>query len=452
MKVAKFGGSSLSSAEQIKKVANIVMNDSAIKAMVVSAPGKRFEEDTKVTDLLIALHVNHITGLDTEEAVNSIIERYESITQELNIGSDLLAEFKGTLNSYLSNIKDPDQLLDALKSCGEDFNAQLISTHLNQSGYKTKYLSPKKAGIVVTDEPSNARLLLESYDNLSKLIGSEEFLVIPGFFGVSKEDNIVTFPRGGSDITGAIVARGMHADIYENYTDESFVYSAHPGKIENPHPIEEITYREMRELSYSGFDIFHDEALEPLYDEKIPVQIKNTNAPEIEGTKIVSSRELHEDLPIVGISNDSGFTAISISDYLMNRTIGYTKKLLEIFEDYNISIEHIPSGIDNLSIIVRSKYLADGVLETIQQEINERLAPEYITVEDDLSLLVIVGEGMQNYAGLANKVTTAFTKGNISIRMINQGASETSMTFTVKIKDEDKALRYVYQELFPSED
>ena len=448
MKVAKFGGSSLSSASQIKKVANIIKNDPDIKAVVVSAPGKRDDADVKVTDLLIALHANQVTGLDVEPAIESILHRYRLIIEELNLSDELLEHFDQTLRSYLKNIPESDRLLDALKSCGEDFNAQLVRDYLSENGLNARYLSPKDAGIMVTNEPSNAQLLPESYDYLARLKGCEEVLVIPGFFGYSETGHIVTFPRGGSDITGAIVARGLSVDVYENFTDQSYIFSAHPGFINQPHAIKEITYREMRELAYSGFGIFHDEALEPLYQVQIPVMIRNTNHPEIEGTKIVSERHDVTDWPVIGISSDEGFTSIRMRQYLLNREVGYTRRLLQIFEDHNISIEHIPSGIDTISIIIRSHRLENGVLEEIIQEIQDTLSPEWIQVEDNLTMMVIVGEGMREVTGLANKATAALAESNINIRMINQGASEISMIFAIAISDKQRALESMYAKYF----
>ena len=448
MKVAKFGGSSLSSSNQLKKVSKIIKNDPDIGAVVVSAPGRRFEDDIKVTDLLIALHANKITGLPYNEALDAILSRYEEIITGLGIGLEMLEKFRETILSYLQNITDNDRLLDALKSCGEDFNAQMLAEYLTLEGTPAKYYSPEEAGIFVTDEASNAQLLNESYDNIARLKDSEEVIVIPGFFGLSKNGNIVTFPRGGSDISGAIVARGLDAEIYENYTDQSHIYSAHPGFIENPHAIEELTYREMRELSYSGFGIFHDEALEPLYQVEIPVMIKNTNEPHIEGTKIVSRRALLKDIPVIGISCDVGFTAISVKDYLMNRQVGYMRKLLQIFENHQVSVEHMPSGIDNISIIARSKNLDGNKTEQITEDINDQLEPEKVETEENLALLVIVGEGMEYTVGLANKATKALTENGINIRMMNQGASESSMVFAVKMSDYKKALSAVYKEYF----
>lgn len=448
MKVAKFGGSSLSSASQIKKVANIIKNDPQIRAVVVSAPGKRETSDTKVTDLLIALFTNHLAGLAVQPALERILQRYRAIVEELHLSTHLIERFERTLKGYLSTITNEARLLDALKSAGEDFNAQVVSEYLKSLGIQSEYLSPKEAGIIVTDEPSNAQLLAESYDHLKQLIGSDTLYVIPGFFGYSLKGDIVTFPRGGSDITGAIIARGLEADVYENFTDQSYIFSAHPGHVHNPHAINAITYREMRELSYSGFSIFHDEALEPLYQVKIPVQIRNTNHPQIEGTRIVAERPDVHEYPVIGISSDEGFTAITMRQYLLNREVGYTRRLLQIFEDHHISIEHIPSGIDNISIIIRSHRLKENQLNQIVQEIQDKLNPEWIQIEEDLAMMVIVGEGMRDVTGLANKATSALAENNINIRMINQGASEISMIFAIAIKDQKKALKSLYDKYF----
>lgn len=450
MKVAKFGGSSLSNATQIKKVASIVQSDKDIKTIVVSAPGKRRDDDVKVTDMLIALCTNKIAGLDTEEALTEILMRYKSIVEELSIDSSLLDNFESILRDYLNTIEDNDYLLDALKSRGEDYNAQLISAYFNSLGISAKYVSPEEAGIRVTNTPANARLLTSSYNEINKLKDyPEDVLVIPGFYGIADNGNIVTFARGGSDITGAIIARGIGADIYENYTDESHIYAAHPGIIEEPYKIEEITYREMRELAYAGFGIFHDEALEPLYQEKIPVMIRNTNEPHIEGTKIVPERKLNPDIPVIGFSCDEGFTSISLHKYLLNKEIGFTRRILQILEDYQISYEHMPSGIDDISIIMRSnQFENNNSLDKIIEEIDLQLEPEWIEVEEDLSLLFIVGLGMARQIGIVSRVTAALAEEKVNIRMMNQGSTEYSMMFAIQTKDHEPSIRALFKEFF----
>lgn len=449
MKVAKFGGSSLSDAVQINKVATIIKNDEDIKFVVVSAPGKRYAEDTKVTDMLIALYTNKIVHIDTQPIMQEILKRFEDIIVDLNLDSSLLDTFQKQLNDYLDTIKEPERLLDALKSCGEDFNAHLISSYLNKIGIEASYMSPKDVGITMTDDPGNAQLIESSYSKMGRLRTVNGVVVIPGFFGYTMDGDVVTFSRGGSDISGAIVARGVNADVYENFTDVSHIFSAHPGIVKNPHPIHKITYREIRELSYSGFNVFHDEALQPLYEAKIPVVIRNTNAPEIAGTQIVSERGDVAEYPVVGISGDTGFMSITIKRYLLNREVGFLRALLYVFEKHHLSIEHVPTGIDDISIILRKIQFKDKqklrhLLTDIQKEFN----PEWIHVEEDLALIAVAGEGMRDTIGIANKATKAFMDARISLQMINQGASEVSMFFTIDAEDLDLAIKTLYKEYF----
>lgn len=449
MKVAKFGGSSLSSASQIQKVAKIIQNNPAIRFVVVSAPGKRDDKDIKVTDLLIALFTNHTIGVDTSGIREQIIQRYQSIAEDLDLDLSIIDRFRDRFAQLKETVTRPDRLLDALKSCGEDFNAQLISQYLQKIGVEAAYISPKDLGIIVTDEPAHARLYNESYDLIGRHRNSDKVLIIPGFFGFSKNDQIVTFSRGGSDITGAIVARGVKADIYENFTDQSYIYSAHPGIVKKPHAIKEVTYREMRELAYSGFGIFHDEALQPLYESKIPIQIKNTNAPEIEGTKIVKDRGQINEYPVIGVSGDSGFLSITLKRYLLNREVGFLRRVLQVFEDHDINVEHVPTGIDDITILVRSNQFEDDhKLGELLEDIEQQFEPEWVHVEKDLALVAVVGEGMRDTIGLANKATQAFTDSNTSLRMINQGASEISMFFAIQSKDMNKALNELYAAYF----
>ena len=320
MKVAKFGGSSVSNAKQIKKVLDIVNEDPERKIIIVSAPGKRSKDDTKTTDLLIRLYEKVLNGLDYQSKKKEIIQRYADIVRELVMDKEILTTIDETLERYISQLYDkPARLYDALLSCGEDFNAQLIASYNNSQGIPTRYVSPKEAGLTVTDLPQQAQIIDSSYEDIYKLRDYNEKLIIPGFFGISKNDYIVTFPRGGSDIIGAIIARGVKASLYENFTDVSGIFKANPTIIDKPELIEEITYREMRELSYAGFGVFHDEALQPLYKDRIPVVIKNTNRPSDKGTYIRHDREINSENVISGISCDKGFTVINIKKYLMNR-------------------------------------------------------------------------------------------------------------------------------------
>ncbi len=449
MKVAKFGGSSLSNGSQIHQVSTIIERDQDIEIVVVSAPGKRYEEDTKVTDMLIALFTTKMTGMDTEEAVENIIQRYRDIIEELELNHGLIDIFKSQLHHYLENIEDKDRLLDALKSCGEDFNAQLISQYLNKRGIPSEYMSPKEAGITVTDTPSDAQLLPSSYDEIAKLKHKDKVIVIPGFFGYTAEGEVVTFSRGGSDIIGAIVARGVDAEQYDNFTDQSYIYSAHPNIVASPHSIQQLTYREMRELSYSGFNIFHEEALRPLYEARIPIMIRNTNYPEIGGTKIVAERSDTEEFPVIGVSGSDGFLSITMKRYLLNREVGFARRFLQVFENYGISIEHFPTGIDDVSVImVKDQFEGNNKLDAILEDIENEFDPEWIHVEENLAVIAIVGEGMRDTIGVANTATQSFTDAGISLNMINQGASEISMFFAIGSERLDVALQYLYGGFF----
>ncbi|MGW7806667.1 aspartate kinase [Staphylococcus xylosus] len=445
MKVAKFGGSSVSTADQIKKVLNIVNSDEDRRIIIVSAPGKRHKEDVKTTDLLIRLYEKVIDDLDYISKKEEIIQRYADIIYELDMSDNLLTTIDQTLDNFITTLKDkPSRLLDALLSCGENFNAQLIAEYNNSQGIPTRYISPGEAGIQVTDLPQNAQILDQSYEALYNLRTYDEKLIVPGFFGVSRQNYIVTFPRGGSDITGAIVARGVRADLYENFTDVSGIFRANPTIVKNPEVIDEITYREMRELSYAGFGVFHDEALQPLHKDRIPVVIKNTNRPNDTGTFIRHDREINSSNIVSGISCDKGFTVLNIKKYLMNRQVGFTRKILGVLEDYNISFDHMPSGIDSISIIMRSKEIHNRE-EQVLNDIRDKCDVDELSVEHDLAILMIVGEGMHRIVGTANTITHALAESKINLKMMNQGASEISIMFGIDVADADKAVKSTYE-------
>lgn len=445
MKVAKFGGSSVSNASQIKKVLDIVNEDPERKIIIVSAPGKRHKDDIKTTDLLFRLYEKVLNNLNYQDKKKEIIQRYADILEELDMEKSLLTTIDETLENIIATLKEqPPRLYDALLSCGEKFNAQLIASYNNSKGFKTTYLSPKDAGILVTDLPQQAQILEEAYDEIYKLRDIEGKIIIPGFFGVSKHDFVVTFPRGGSDITGAIIARGVKASLYENFTDVSGIFRANPNVIKNPELIEEITYREMRELSYAGFGVFHDEALQPLYKHRIPVVIKNTNRPQDKGTFIRHERDINDKNVIIGISCDKDFTVINIKKYLMNRQVGFTRKVLGILEDYNISFDHMPSGIDSISIIMRTNQIKNKEKDVLNA-IRKKYDVDELSVEHNLAILMIVGEGMNKVVGTANKITHALAESNINLKMLNQGASEISMMFGISVEDADKAVLSTYE-------
>lgn len=448
MKVVKFGGSSLASGEQLKKVFQIVTADKGRKVVVVSAPGKRFAEDEKVTDLLIMCAEQCLANKSYQKPLDAVVERYANIVTELGLSPEIISEIREDLHNRLNgNKQNHDKFLDAMKASGEDNNAKLVAAFFNQQGVKAHYINPKEAGLLVSDEPGNAQVLPESYENLSALREKSGILIFPGFFGYSKNGDICTFSRSGSDITGSILANALKADLYENFTDVDAVYSVNPFYVEHPKEITELTYQEMRELSYGGFTVLHDEALVPAFQAGIPVQIKNTNNPTAPGTKIVKER-LHTNGPVIGIASDDGFCTIYVSKYLMNREIGFGRKLLKILEDYHISYEHTPSGIDDLSVILRENQLTEALEEEIIARIKTELHADEVKIERGLALIMVVGEGMRCNIGTLARCSTALAKAHVNIEMANQGSSEVSMMFGVKEADEKRAVQALYNEFF----
>ncbi|MCA1171011.1 aspartate kinase [Bacillus subtilis] len=448
MKVVKFGGSSLASGAQLDKVFHIVTSDPARKAVVVSAPGKRYAEDTKVTDLLIACAEQYLATGSAPELAEAVVERYALIANELQLGQSIIEKIRNDLFTLLEGDKsNPEQYLDAVKASGEDNNAKLIAAYFRYKGVKAEYVNPKDAGLFVTNEPGNAQVLPESYQNLYRLRERDGLIIFPGFFGFSKNGDVITFSRSGSDITGSILANGLQADLYENFTDVDAVYSVNPSFVENPKEISELTYREMRELSYAGFSVFHDEALIPAFRAGIPVQIKNTNNPSAEGTRVVSKRD-NKNGPVVGIASDTGFCSIYISKYLMNREIGFGRRALQILEEHGLTYEHVPSGIDDMTIILRQGQMDAATERSVIKRIEEDLHADEVIVEHHLALIMVVGEAMRHNVGTTARAAKALSEAQVNIEMINQGSSEVSMMFGVKEAEERKAVQALYQEFF----
>jgi len=449
MKVSKFGGTSVASAEQIKKVAAIVKSDPSRKIIVVSAPGKRFSEDEKVTDLLIRLSDVALSNDDFEVELNKVISRYEQIANELGLSDEITRSIENDLRGRLAaDYSDPSLFIDSIKASGEDNNAKLIAAYFTHIGMPAQYMCPKKAGLLVNDRPERVRALTEGYNKLAQLREVPGIIVFPGFFGFTKDGTLRTFNRGGSDITGSIVAAAVGAELYENFTDVDSVFAANPNIVDNPMAISELTYREMRELAYAGFSVFHDEALMPAFLKSIPVCIKNTNNPSAPGTFIVKDRD-HSNRPVIGIASDSGFSTLFVDKYLMNQEIGFGRKLLQILEDEEIPFEHTPSGIDNLSVIIRSDFLNEENSERIVRRVKEELGADEVRLRTtDYSMVVLVGEGMRFTTGLAARAATAIAESGANIQMINQGSSEVSLVFGIDKKDEKVALKSLYKEFF----
>jgi aspartate kinase len=445
MKVVKFGGTSLASAEQIKKVFQIVTSDSMRKVVVVSAPGKRTKDDSKVTDLLIACANGYIQG-DGESYLDQVLERFEEIIRELDV--DVMEQIRADLYEVVQGDKsDPAAYMDAVKASGEDNCAKIVAAYFRKQGVKAQYINPGVAGLIVTNDPGNAQVLPQSYDHLYKLRQEDGVLIVPGFFGYSESGRVVTFSRGGSDITGSILANGMKATIYENFTDVDAVYAVNPNFISKPAEIKELTYQEMRELSYAGFAVFHDEALIPAFRAGIPVHIKNTNNPQAPGTKIMHTRQ-HTNGPVIGIASDTGFCSINVSKYLMNREVGFGRRLLHILEDEGISYEHTPSGIDDISVIVRQQQLNEEIEARVVARITDELAVDSVAVERNLAMIMLVGEGMRSNVGTMARAAIALANAGVNIEMINQGSSEVSMMFGVKEEEEKKAVCALYEAFF----
>ncbi|MEQ9764898.1 aspartate kinase [Streptococcus sp. ZJ151] len=448
MKVTKFGGSSLASAEQLQKVLNIVKNDQERRFIVVSAPGKRHPEDTKVTDALINYYNHYINQEDTAEEKKWIVERYRDIATELNLDLTIIDTIQNAIEHLATlPIENNPYLYDTFLAAGEDNNAKLIAAYFKENGLDAVYLHPREAGLFVSSEPQNARLLPMSYHHIERITHNRHIYIIPGFFGVTIDNDICTFSRGGSDITGSLIATGTHADLYENFTDVDGIFAAHPGVVHKPHSISELTYKEMRELAYAGFSVLHDEALIPVYRAKIPLVIKNTNNPDHPGTKVILKHE-DLDLPVVGISGDDQFVSINISKYLMNREIGFGRKVLQLLEELNMRWEHIPTGIDDMSIVLRKRELTPEKEEKIIDYLQNELHVDEVDIERDLSIIMIVGEKMKNHIGITSTATKVLSEKNINLEMISQGSSEVSIMFVIKTQQEKEAIKALYSAFF----
>jgi len=448
MIVSKFGGTSLADANQFRKVSKIIMENPSRRVIVVSAPGKRYKDDTKVTDLLINCAMAHYHNSTSDKELEEVINRYREIAMELNLSDKIIDEIRQDIELRLAgnNINEA-KYIDNLKASGEDNCAKLMAEYLRSIGLDANYISPKKAGLFLSNESGNAQVLPDSYESLGKLAINPGIIVFPGFFGYTHEGELVTFSRGGSDVTGSILAAAVKADLYENFTDVDSVYSVNPNIVANPKAIYELTYREMRELSYGGFSVLHEEALLPAYKENVPVKILNTNNPHCKGTLITTERSSVNG-PVVGIASDAGFCSIYVRKYLMNREIGFGRKLLQILEEEGLSYEHTPSGIDDISVILREKQFNDHKEKIVIARIKSELAAEDVSVKRNLALIMIVGEGMRQSIGVAAKATKAFERANVNLDMINQGSSEVSMMFGVSASDEAQAVRALYEEFF----
>lgn len=451
MKVCKFGGSSLANATQLNKVIDIVLSDPSRRIVVVSAPGKRFSGDTKVTDLLIALAKAAIVGENTDRQYGAVIERFAQIAQDLKLGEDIIHTIEDDMKNRLANLKDlsEPEFMDLMKAAGEDNNAKLVACAFEARGRRARYISPRDTGMILTGPFGEAMLDPSSYQTLSRAFSNFEGIVIyPGFFGYTREGKVATFPRGGSDITGSILAAAVCADVYENFTDVDSVYPVDPRIVpEVKDGIPTMTYREMRELAYAGFGVFADEAVIPAVRARIPINIRNTNHPNEPGTMIQQSRRVTPGT-VVGIASADDFCNIVVEKYLMNREVGFGRRLLQVLENEGISYEHMPSGVDSQCVVVKGQYIPKEKERRVIQAIKNELKPDYVAVERDITILMIVGEGMCYTAGMFAKACLALASANISLSMVNQGSSEVSFMIAIRRQDRDIAVRALYKAFF----
>ena len=453
MKVCKFGGSSLANAAQLNKVIDIVLADPARRIVVVSAPGKRHGGDTKVTDLLIALAETALKGENTDRAFGEVVERYAQMAQELNLGEEIVRTIEMDLHDRIAKVATlaKGEFVDLLKAAGEDNNAKLVAVAFEARGKKARYASPKDTGMILKGSFGDATLDPESYARLSRAFSNFDGIVIyPGFFGYTREGKVATFPRGGSDITGSILAAAVCADVYENFTDVDSVYPCDPrivAEVKDGEGIPTMTYREMRELSYAGFGVFNDDAVIPAVKARIPINIRNTNHPSEPGTMIQQSRRVVPGT-VVGIASADGFCNIVVEKYLMNRQIGFGRRLLQILEKNGISYEHMPSGVDSQCVVVKGQYLPKERDRKIINEIKAQLEPDFVTIERDLTMVMVVGEGMCYTPGMLAKACLALASAGISMSMVNQGSSEVSFMLAIRTQDRDAAVRALYKAFF----
>lgn len=448
MKVVKFGGTSVADAGQILKTYDLVKADPERRIIVVSAPGKRNKTDTKVTDLLIACADAMLKHGAAEKELAAVVQRFAEIQRKLGVPENVTRVIEADLRQRLaSDRKQRGKFMDCLKAAGEDNCAKLVAAAFRQKGLDAHYISPREAGLLLSSEFGNAQVLEKSYAKLAELRNRPGVTIFPGFFGYTESGEVATFPRGGSDITGAILAAAVKADVYENFTDVDSVYAFDPHIVPEAPAITLLTYREMRELAYAGFGVFHDEAIGPAVHANVPICIKNTNRPDAPGTMVVPERPYSAG-GVVGVASADGFSTIFVGKYLMNREVGFGRKVLQILEEEGLPYEHAPSGIDNMSVILRSKVFTPGKEARVVTRLRAELAADDIEIEHGLALLMMVGEGMRYTVGLAAKATHALAAAGVNIEMMNQGASEISIMFGVKEADRKKAVHALFKAFF----
>ena len=432
LKVLKFGGTSLADADHFRQVAEIIKSDPSRRYIVASAPGKRNVNDTKVTDLLYKCYTLASNEEDVTKVFEEIKQRYNDIIDDLGIDLDLTPKYDRIRDALLHNTGR-----DYIASRGEYLNAMILAKYL---GFE--FIDAKKVIFFNEDGSFNAD---KTNEVLREALSDLEYAVIPGFYGSMPNGTIKTFSRGGSDVTGSIVARAASATLYENWTDVSGFLMADPRIVDNPKPIKTITYKELRELSYMGATVLHEDAIFPVRYSKIPINIRNTNRPDDNGTFIVPETDDMSEHIITGIAGRTGFSSITIEKAMMNTELGLGRRVLQVLEENKISFEHFPSGIDTMTVIVSTKALAEkraDVLAGICKKVN----PENIFVEENMALIAVVGRGMVKAKGTAARIFTSLANANVNIRMIDQGSSEFNIIIGVDANDYTIALNAIYNE------
>ncbi len=433
VKVCKFGGTSLADARQFRKVQGIVAGDPDRRFVVPSAPGKRHAEDQKITDLLYLCEAHARQKIDFGGVFELIADRYLEIVRELGLSLDLssaLEEIRGRIAGGES--------ADYAASRGEYLSGLILADLL---GYE--FID---AAQVIHFDPFGRLDTENTQHALSRRLGEVERAVVPGFYGSTPDGQVRTFSRGGSDISGALVARGASAGVYENWTDVSGLLMADPRIVANPGTIDVVTYRELRELAYMGATVLHDEAIFPVRQAGIPVNIRNTNRPDDAGTMIVRDADpvTHKGI-ITGIAGRKDFTVIAVEKALMNAELGFGRRLLSVLEENNVSFEHMPSGIDTMSVVIADRQL-DGKLERILEQIRVDCRPDTLEVHRQMALIATVGRGMAHYPGMAARVFGALARAGVNVRMIDQGSSELNIIVGVLVADFERAMRAIYEE------
>ena len=429
-KIVKFGGSSLANAQQFEKVGEIIRSDESRRYVVPSAPGKRFDGDTKVTDLLYKCYNIAVQGEDFGAVLQEIKERYYEIIRGLKLNLSLEEEFAQIEKDFKAQAG-----FDYAASRGEFLNGKVMAAYLG-------YEFVDAATVIRFDK--NGNFDADKTDKLlSKRLAKCERAVIPGFYGAYEDGTVKTFSRGGSDVTGSLVAKAIKADLYENWTDVSGFLVTDPRIVENPAVIETITYRELRELSYMGATVLHEDAIFPVRKEGIPINIKNTNRPEDKGTFIVESTCKKPKFTITGIAGKKGFCSINIEKSMMNSEVGFGRKVLQVFEDQGISFEHIPSGIDTLTVYVHQDEFEEKEQQVIAG-IHRAVQPDFVEMESDLALIAVVGRGMKSQRGTAGRIFSALAHANVNVKMIDQGSSELNIIIGVENRDFEAAVKAIY--------